>query len=272
MSPDSQAKVKAAYGQAMTALDGLRDSDRWQQHLAMQARFHRYSPSNVCLVMLQCPSASRVAGFHAWRGMGRHVKKGEAGIAILAPHFFKVQSEGTDETTRILGGFHVEYVFDVSQTEGEPLPEIAKALEGEEGANLLPILKTVAGVQVLEMPMTGTQHGLARDGQIVIRHGDSPTQQAKTLLHEIAHHRFDHFRTGRADRYPQGLTVESCREIEAESVAYITAGYFGLDTSTYSLDYLASRSKGADVKEISSLATEIQRVACSLIDEIEQAK
>jgi hypothetical protein len=102
--------------------ESLRSSEGWQRWLHFAAKFRSYSLNNQLLIQTQHPTASFVAGFHTWRGLGRHVKKGERGIAILAPTTRRVTEEDSDETRRVLSGFKVVFVFDVSQTKGEPLP------------------------------------------------------------------------------------------------------------------------------------------------------
>lgn len=165
----------------------LSDSQQWQAFLDTQARFHSYSFNNTLLILLQRPDATRVAGYKAWQKLGRYVRKGEKGIAILAPLTYKRVDEDTGEEVRGVRGFRTVYVFDIAQTEGKELPAITQLLEGEEGQQLLFAMCDVAdeiGVNV-EFGETGRANGYYNPHSHSIRIGEHlPTnQQAKTLIH-----------------------------------------------------------------------------------------
>lgn len=227
-------------------VEKLTSSDEWIRYLDVQRRFHRYSFGNVLLIALQCPDATRVAGFRRWLELGRHVQRGQKGIAILAPvvHRLKVEDEETGEKRTIVSApraFRVVHVFDVSQTDGDELPEIpCHRLEGEGAA--YSELTTYAeglgfGVEVGELP--GETNGLCNrlTHTITVREGLAPAQQTKTLAHEIAH------------AILHGSDFEGPRaqaELEAESVAYIVCAFLELDSAQYSWGYLASWGAAPD--------------------------
>lgn len=192
------------------------------------AKFHSYSINNLFLIAFQMPDASHVAGYNRWKELNRQVKKGEHGIAILAPLVYKKADE---PESKEIHGFKVVYVFDISQTEGDPLPETPTWSSTERQSELHAALIEFANsrhIQVSEKPsaeMNGAQ-GISQGGAIAI----DPQAGTKTLIHEIAHELMHR----NADRPHDRDT----RELEAESVAYVLAAHFGLETKTSST-YLA---------------------------------
>ena len=256
-----------------TLADGvarLTTSDAWMRWLDVQRRFHRYSWGNAVLIAWQRPGATHVAGFHAWLRLGRHVRRGEHGIAILAPvvpRLRVVDSETGDE--RWIAGapraFRVTHTFDVTQTEGADLPEPpVSRLLGSDPDDRYTQLRRVAhglGFTVEEDYLPGEvngdcDHGLRR---IRVEVRNDPRHQVKVLGHELAHAILH------ADR--EGLTRERA-ELEAESVAYIVCHGLGIDSSEYSFGYLASWGGGGDDtrRAISESAERIQRAARSILD------
>ena len=222
-----------------TLADGvaeLTNSTAWRAWLEVQRRFHRYSWGNALLIAGQRPDATRVAGFHAWLRLGRHVRKGERGIAILAPvvpRLRVVDGESGDE--RWVAGrphaFRVTHVFDVSQTDGEELaaPPVSR-LEGSDPKDWYTQLRDVAHsleftVEEDYLPdgVNGDCNHALRRIRIEVRNGQS--HQVKTLAHELGHAILH------ADR--AGLCREQA-ELEAELVAYIVCAGLGIDTSEYS--------------------------------------
>lgn len=190
-------------------------------------RFHQYSARNVALILQQRPSATLVAGMKRWNELGRRVKKGERGIAILAPSLKRVEVEEADGTVREerkLVGFHTAYVFDVSQTEGEPL-SLGKDIP--RGTELYARLCSRCPVPVEER-LTGSAMGYTNGKRIVISAMLSPTAKAETLLHEWAHTRL-HF-----DGVKRPAEVE---ELEAEATAYAVGRHLGLSMKG-SRDYI----------------------------------
>jgi hypothetical protein len=211
--------------------------------LDVARRFHTYSPNNIWLIMAQRPEATRVAGFHTWRKLGRFVKAGEHGMAILAPCVYRarpVDEEGEREhpgLARVLRGWRVVHVFDASQTEGDDLAEVAPVLlQGEAPSALWETLAAQvagAGFTLLRAdcrPANATTHFLART--VVVRPDLSPAQAAKSLCHELAHVRMHD-----GSEYAKGC--RGIAEVEAESVAYLVCSAGGLATDEYTFSYVA---------------------------------
>ena len=248
----------------------VRESDRFMAYLDTCAKFHNYSPQNAMLIMLQRPASTHVAGFNSWIGkFNRRVNKGEKGIAILAPTRFQAKEEDEEGnvTQRDAVGFRTVYVFDVSQTDGDPLPTPNDELEGVDDAGLFAALDTLAhseGITVdrADGRMNGGANGFYRrdSHEIWIRPDVSLVMAAKTFAHELAHHFAEHDTNGH------------CREEKetiAESVAYIVLGHFGIDASGYSFGYLATWT---DPKIFKSKLREIHNVAKQIINAIEGAE
>jgi len=258
-----------------TLADGVADltsSTAWRAWLDVQRRFHRYSWGNTLLIAAQCPDATRVAGFHAWLRLGRHVRKGEHGIAILAPvvpRLRVVDADSGDE--RWVAGrphaFRVAHVFDVSQTDGEELaPPPVTRLEGGDPKDWYTQLRDVAHsleftVEEDYLPddVNGDCNHALRQIRIEVRNGQR--QQVKTLAHELGHAILH------ADR--AGLCREQA-ELEAESVAYIVCAGLGIDTSEYSFGYLAVWAGGGEQarRAIAESAQRIQTAAHRVLDAV----
>ena len=256
----TQPAILARLEQAVAA---IHDSEDFRRYLDVQARFHHYSVGNTLLILLQRPDATQVAGFHAWRKMGRHVTRGEKGIAIVVPHVRKRKNED-DEDERITG-FGTGYIFDISQTDGEPLPAVeVPVLEGEEGSELFDRLAGLVAAEGLSlerrpadmMPPDVMGFYTPRERQIVVGEA-APLQMSKTLAHELAHHY-----TGLVD------ANRSEHETVAESVAYIVCASHGLDTGARSFPYVAIWSQDPAVFR-QALGT-IQRVSAQLIDALKE--
>jgi len=258
-----------------TLADGVADltsSTAWRAWLDVQRRFHRYSWGNTLLIAAQCPDATRVAGFHAWLRLGRHVRKGEHGIAILAPvvpRLRVVDADSGDE--RWVAGrphaFRVAHVFDVSQTDGEELaPPPVTRLEGGDPKDWYTQLRDVANsleftVEEDYLPddVNGDCNHALRQIRIEVRNGQR--QQVKTLAHELGHAILH------ADR--AGLCREQA-ELEAESVAYVVCAGLGIDTSEYSFGYLAVWAGGGEQarRAIAESAQRIQTAAHRVLDAV----
>ena len=199
------------------ATDKARTSEEMLRYLDFCAKFHKYSAGNIWLILLAKPDASYVAGFHKWKKLCRYVMRGETGIPILAPHYWKEEDSEGNEIERI--GFHVAHVFDVSQTDGEPLPEQPNWKSPEKNLELQKKLIDFAeinGIKVTIEPIAGDTQGVSMGGSIVL----SPEAGTKTLIHEISHeflHQVEKNQLSRAEK-----------EMEAESIAYIVASYLGL--------------------------------------------
>jgi hypothetical protein len=246
-------------------------SETLTRYLDVLARFHRYSFGNVMLIASQKPDATQVAGFHTWRTLGRWVKKGEQGIAILAPMVGRKRREvgdhlpvdDDDGKARELYGFRVVHVFDVSQTEGDELPEFAE-IHGDPGKGLQRLESIVAdyGIQLeYDYPGCGAQ-GISRNGTIVVRPDMPPGETFAVLVHEVAHELL-HQQTGRKRQVSRTVL-----ETEAEAVAYVVCQAMGLETTTRSSDYI--QLYRGDVATLSQSLDCIQKTATSLIERLQE--
>ena len=210
-------------------------SETLREYLAAIGRFHRYSLRNVMLIASQNPIATYVAGFHAWHKLGRFVKKGEKGILILAP-IIRRKSEDNSETepeeSSTAVGFRAAYVFDVRQTDGQPLPEIG-SVNGDPREYRERLTKFVAEQDIALQysqdiaPARGTSAG----GKITLLPDQSPAEEFATLAHEIAHEMMH-----RSDR--RNTTSKRVRETEAEAVAFVVCSAIGLETGSAAQDYV----------------------------------
>jgi hypothetical protein len=233
--------------------------------LAVAARFHRYSPNNVLLILAQRPEAAQVAGYRTWKSLGRQVRKGERGIAILAPVVAKRTDEQVTEPDqeqgRVLRGFRVTHVFDVDQTDGPELPNIGpNEVQTRPPAWLWQRLAAQvadAGYS-LDRGETAPAYGYVDHNSRHVRiRADVPIGQAcKTLAHEISHIHLH------PNGYPPGERPRC--EVEAESVAYIVSSVAGLPSDEYSVPYVAGWS-GGDVTELRKTAERVLGTAQQII-------
>ena len=238
-------------------------SDTLREHLAAMARFHRYSLHNIMLIASQKPNATHVAGFHAWHKLGRFVKKGEKGILILAP-IIRKKAENNDETepdqSSTAVGFRAAYVFDVSQTDGQPLPELG-SVNGDPRQYRERLATFVADQRIaLEYsediaPARGTSSG----GKITLLPGQSPAEEFATLAHETAHELMH-----RTER--RSSTTKRVRETEAEAVAFVVCSAIGLETGSAAQDYIGLY--GGDATLLSESLEHVQRTATQILNAI----
>lgn len=261
-------------------------SEKWSEYLKVQARFHKYSFNNIIMIILQKPDATRVAGYNTWKKLGRQVKKGEKAIKILAPLTKKYEKEKlvdgemvTEEVTEVYG-FKLVNVFDISQTEGEELPELCLELMGnsKQAKSLIKALEKIIDIPIKEEEMGYNGYFLPKPIEkrmIGLRKGMSLNQKAKTLTHEYAHYflalkkdkgvlNLKEFTEGTED-YEGLYAVE---EVIVESIAFVVSQYFGLDTSEYSFEYVTSWAKG-DINNIKKVGGLIQRYSQEIIDKLE---
>lgn len=242
-------------------------SETLMKYLDTMSRFHRYSFGNCMLIALQNPDATLVAGFGRWKELGRWVKKGEKGIAILAPLVSRKKSErdnGEEPEKRIspiLRGFRVVHVFDVTQTEGKELEEFAQ-LDGEPGEKIagMEVVIRSKGIDLEYVERLGGALGMSEGGKISVLSSLSRAQQFSVLVHELAHELLH-----RGDRRKD--TTKTVRETEAEAVAYVVCRSAGLECSTAASDYIQLYS-GNELVLMQSLEL-IRDVACSIITELE---
>ncbi len=276
--PVLEERIKAATDQIMNGIEDLYQSDRWQQYLSFVSAFHQYSPANVRLIMAQCPNATFVAGFNRWKTLGRHVKKGASGIAIWgAPDKKKIakrdeknnpilDADGNEvkEQTDGIIYFPIVAVYDVTQTDGEPIPQIAKHLQGASAQLQFQAIKSISPYPIRFEQIDGECNGYCNhtEKEIAIGIGMSAAQTARTALHEVVHARLHN---GDSEKSRQQ------KEIEAESVCYIAADHFGLDTGSYSFDYIGNWAQGMQAKELFEVLENIQEAAKSLISDLDAA-
>jgi hypothetical protein len=264
--------LEIAHDQLVAGVEAITTSDQWLAYLAVAAKFTRYSANNTFLIMMQRPDATRVAGFHTWKSLGRSVKKGAKGIAILCPCVQRITVEDVDSgeksTHARVAGFRVGYVFDVSDTEGEDLPD--DGLHVVHPVDIAPdgMWDTLVR-RVEENGFTvrfGSDHDESLgsawgrthfvDRSVTVKSTASPAGACKTLAHELAHVLLHGNRL-----YEHRGTVE----VEAESVAYIVSASWGLDTSSYSTGYLTAWS-GGDVTAVTATATKVLACARTILE------
>jgi antirestriction protein ArdC len=233
------AGIRRTIEQLAQETDAARQSQLFRDYLRTSAAFWDYSWHNQMLIWRQKPDASFVGGFHTWLKCGRYVRKGEKGIAILAPMFFKDKRETGDgveaETQRIW--FKVVHVFDISQTGGTPLPELPMRSVGERGQDMLNRLLRFAesrgiAVRFVEKCSLNGAAGTSRGTEIEIRTSETDvTTQAATLAHEIAHSLLHFTADGRRITTRDGKEIDKQqRELEAEATAYVVGSYFGIQS------------------------------------------
>lgn len=253
-------KLAETHDRLTGAIEALTSGEEWRRMLDVARQFHSYSFGNLMLIGAQAPNATRVAGFRTWKKLGRSVRKGEHGIAILAPCVYRGRpvddSDERDhpELAKVLRGFRVVHVFDVAQTDGESIDDVAPILlEGDAPAALWDQLaKQIAasGFQLARKdcsPANGTTDFVTRT--VVVRPDLSPAQSTKTLVHEIAH-------TQLHDGIKAQAECRGIAEVEAESVAYLVCSSVGIATDGYSFPYIA-RWAGGDVSLVRKTAERV---------------
>jgi antirestriction protein ArdC len=239
-------------------------SDTLEKYLSVMSRFHRYSFGNLILILSQRENASYVAGFHKWQQLGRHVKKGEKGIGIFAPCRYKRKVEsksGEEEQVQDIRGFKVVHVWDISQTEGDELPEFAQ-IHGDAGENLARLERVVrdAGIDLRYESIPGSATGMSAGGTITVQPDLSRPETFAVLAHEHAHELL-HQQNGRKHQCPK-----TARETEAEAVAFVVCHAFGMDSKTRSSDYIQLYRGSTDT--LAESLDIIQKTAAGIIEAI----
>ena len=273
----------------------LFDSDRYKEYLRVMSKFHNYSFNNTLLIAMQKPDASLVAGFQSWKNnFKRNVVKGEKGIKILAPSPFKIKQEmeKIDPTTQkpVIGAdgkpvkeekeitipaFKVVSVFDVSQTEGKELPDIAVDMltgDVERFKDVFAALEKTSPVPIGFEKIAGNSHGYyhLEEKRIAIDEGMSELQTIKTAIHEIAHAKLHDIDPNAPKEEQADRPDRRTREVQAESVAYAVCQHYGLDTSDYSFGYVAGWSSGRELDELKSSLETIRSTAAEIINSIDE--
>jgi antirestriction protein ArdC len=287
-------KLKEITDRLEQGIKELFDSERYKEYLRVMSKFHNYSFNNTLLIAMQKPDASLIAGFNAWKNnFKRNVMKGEKGIKILAPSPFKIKQEMekidpatqkpvigadgkpvTEEKEITIPAFKVVSVFDVSQTEGKEIPNLAVDMltgDVERFKDVFAALEKTSPVPIGFEKIEGGAHGYyhLEEKRIAIDEGMSELQTLKTAIHEIAHAKLHDIdlnapvteQTDRPDR--------RTREVQAESVAYAVCQHYGLDTSDYSFGYVAGWSSGRELDELKSSLETIRSAAAEIINSID---
>jgi len=273
-------------------MQDLFNSEAYAKYLQTMSRFHKYSTRNTLLIHLQKPDASHVAGFNSWQTkFERHVKKGEKAIKILAPIPLKItkELEKIDPITQrpIIGEngepireeveiktarFKVVNVFDVSQTDGEPLQSLVQDLTGnvEQYEAFVDALRAVSPLPIEFEQLPEDMDGKCIFGErIAIREGMSEVQTVSAIIHEIAHAKLHDLESLRLMSENVEAKDRRTEEVEAESVSFSVNSYFGIDTGANSFGYIAEWSRGRELKELNTSLDTIRKTTTELIDDID---
>lgn len=263
-------RLKAAHDKLQAAVAQIVSGDDWKRMLKVASKFHKYSFNNHLMIFMQRPDATVVAGFNKWKSLGRFVKKGEKGIAIFAPCRYKTTIEdehGDEKSFQQIRGFRVVHVFDISQTEGEELPDLdavrPKLLDADAPEGVWEALVSQANTAGFEVIRNrrGRENGYCdfSSREIAVRPDVAPAQAVKTLIHELAHGLLH------SDEVPRSKEVA---EIEVESVAYIVCDAIGLDSGDYSFAYVACWTEG-DCELLKSTAQRVTECATGVLEALE---
>lgn len=274
---NKENRTKELFNKILEGVQNIIDNGEYEKFLRFSKNFHNYSFNNVLLIFSQMPEATQVAGFAKWKSMGRNLKKGAKGIQIIYPikrSYTKKKLEGQNslldnkqddneqvEKVKYLT-YRYTYVYDISQTYGDSLPLSDMTLNSNNKAEFLEFLKSFSPYPILEESLTGTTQGYwsEKEQHIVLKDTLSIDDKASVLLHELAHALYDDF------DYKENRNLS---ETFVESVAFIVADYFDLDTSMCSFEYITSWADG-DIKILLELGDKIQKCANSFIDNLEK--
>lgn len=299
--PSNRERIKEIVTGIEAGIQDLFQSDKFADYLRTMSRFHSYSYNNTILIHMQMPSATHVAGFNKWKNQfGRHVKKGEKGLTIIAPTPFKkrIEEMKLDPDTRapvldhdgnvIMEEREIEIplfrpvkVFDVSQTEGRPLPSLVAPLTGDvqQYEAFMEALRRTSPVPVQFKPLREGLDGFLNleDQTITIREGMSQVQTVCAAVHEITHamlHNRERDQAaaaaGNTNQEPPKPKDKNTREVEAESVSYTVCQYYGIETGANSLGYIATWSKDKTLPELKASLETISKTANVLITSIDR--
>lgn len=287
-------KVKEITDKLEEGLKELFESEKYKSYLSTMSKFHNYSFNNIQLIAMQKPDATLVAGYRAWqKNFERHVNKGEKAIRILAPAPYKIKEEQDkldpvtgemmfdengmpqkEEVEVTIPAFRVVSVFDVSQTDGKPIPELdtqelLSTVEGYE--DFVQAVMNVAPVPIGFEDIPGDSRGYfsIEEKRIAVQENMSESQTLKTMVHEVAHSMLHDREVNRDSMLAEPAKDRNTKEVESESIAYTVLQHFGIDTSDYSFGYIAGWSSGKDMKELKSSLDTIRKTASELIKGIE---
>ena len=278
----------------------LFESEKYRRYLSVMSRFHRYSVNNTMLIYMQRPDATLVAGYNKWKNQfSRHVKRGEHGITIIAPTPYKkkIEEQKLDPDTKapmldkdgkvIMEEKEIEIplfrpvkVFDISQTDGKPLPELASSLSGnvQNYEVFMEALRRSAPVPIEFEPMAANMDGyFSPDRQrIAIRAGMSEVQTVSAAVHEIAHSKLHNYAKAQeeavraGDKEPPKKKDRNTEEVEAESISYAVCQYYSIQTGENSFGYIANWSQGKELPELRASLETINKAAGELIADIDR--
>ena len=291
-SKTEKQKVQEITEKLEQGIKELFESEKYKTYLNTMSKFHNYSFNNTMLIAMQKPDATLVAGFKAWqKNFDRHVKKGEKGIRILAPAPYKIKEERDkidpvtqellldkdgnpqkEEVEITIPAFRAVSVFDVAQTDGKPIPELAakELLSDVEGyQDMIRAVEAISPVPIELEEIAGDSKGYydREAKRIAVQENMSESQTLKTMIHEVAHSKLH---SKEVEQDEQMKKDRNTKEVEAESIAYTVCQHFGIDTSDYSFGYIAGWSSGRDTKELRSSMDTIRRTASELITGIEE--
>ena len=291
-SKTEKQKVQEITEKLEQGIKELFESEKYKTYLNTMSKFHNYSFNNTMLIAMQKPDATLVAGFKAWqKNFDRHVKKGEKGIRILAPAPYKIKEERDkidpvtqellldkdgnpqkEEVEITIPAFRAVSVFDVAQTDGKPIPELAakELLSDVEGyQDMIRAVEAISPVPIELEEIAGDSKGYydREAKRIAVQENMSEGQTLKTMIHEVAHSKLH---SKEVEQDEQMKKDRNTKEVEAESIAYTVCQHFGVDTSDYSFGYIAGWSSGRDTKELRASMDTIRRTASELITGIEE--
>lgn len=267
-------RIEAMRAEIDAGVAALGSADAWSQFLAANSRFHNYSLGNVLLILAQRPDATRVASFKKWKELGRAPLKGSKAIWINAPVTRKVIEKdprtGAEKEVRRIVGVRPVPVFDVAQTDGDPLPAApiaVNSLTGRAPDGMTEAISEEIAAKgfTIEYADTGKAGGYTdfTNNKVVISDRSTHMQQAKTLAHELAHIELGHGeRSNEYHSNPGGARPDM--EVEAESTAYVLTRHFGADSGDYSFGYIDSWAKG-DTERVKSTADNVVKACKSII-------
>jgi len=269
----AEEKLEAMHEALVAKTATLTTSAGWTEYLDFLAKFRQYSFNNTMLILIQRPDATHVASYKRWTEMGRQVKKGEKSLGIFAPMMRKREDKTTGEERRYISGFRIVPVFDIAQTEGDPVPApvLPVLLDGEAPAGLydsLALLVAEKGYSLKIGPTVAGENGYCSPASktIHVTEGLSNAQAAKTLCHEVAHMLLH---TEEDSLTVEAMAHRGIAEVEAESVAHIVLGSVGMPTDEYTLPYIAGWSDGKP-EAVAATADRVLKTTKEILAKIEE--